>query len=195
MYRGLRKSISAVTFVIGSAKAGRDDSGRVDLPVRSNNLPDRQGEHNRAAPESMRRCGHGGAVDLAISSLYSRRAHPLCGSPRSNSEGEMTTFDKREEGFEKKFAHDEELKFKATARRNKLLGLWAAEKLGLAGPEAEAYAKEVVLADFEEGGNHDVFKKIRKDFDAKGVAQSDHQIRRTMDELLDQAIAQVKAAR
>ena len=103
----------------------------------------------------------------------------------------MTTFDKREEGFEKKFAHDEELRFKAMARRNKLLGMWAADKLGLAGDEAAAYAKEVVLADFEEAG--DVFRKIRNDFDAKGVAQSDHQIRRTMDELLDQAIAQVKA--
>jgi len=103
----------------------------------------------------------------------------------------MTTFDKREEGFEKKFAHDEQLKFKATARRNKLLGLWAAGKLGLAGAEAEAYAKDVVMADFEAGS--DVFSKIRKDFDAKGVAQSDHQIRRTMDELLAEAVAQIKA--
>ena len=105
----------------------------------------------------------------------------------------MTTFDKREEGFEKKFAHDEELKFKATARRNKLLGLWAAEKLGLTGPAAEAYAKEVVTADFDEPGDGDVFRKIRMDFDAKGVAQSDHQIRRTMDELMEKAIAQIKA--
>jgi len=105
----------------------------------------------------------------------------------------MTTFDKREEGFEKMFARDEELKFKATARRNKLLGLWAAEKLGLTGADAEAYAKEVVVADFAEAGGQDVFGKIRKDFDAKGVQQSDHQIRRTMDELLAQAVAQVKA--
>jgi hypothetical protein len=105
----------------------------------------------------------------------------------------MTTFDKREEGFEKQFAHDEELRFKATARRNKLLGHWAAEKLGLSGDDAAAYAKEVVMADFEEAGDHDVFKKIRKDFDAKGVAQSDHQIRRTMDELLQQAVAQIKS--
>ena len=104
----------------------------------------------------------------------------------------MTTFDKREEGFEKKFAHDEELRFKASARRNKLLGLWAAEKLGLSGPAAEAYAKEVVMADFEEAGDNDVFRKVRKDFDAKGVVQSDHQIRRTMDELMEQAIAQIK---
>ena len=106
----------------------------------------------------------------------------------------MTTFDKREEGFEKQFARDEELKFKAMARRNKLLGLWAAEKLGLSGAQAETYAKEVVLADFEEPGDHDAFRKIRKDFDAKGVAQSDHQIRRTMDELLARAVADIKAS-
>jgi len=106
----------------------------------------------------------------------------------------MTTFDKREEGFEKKFAHDEELKFKATARRNKLLGQWAAEKLGLTGADADAYAKEVVAADFEEAGDNDVFRKVRKDFDAKGVNQSDHQIRRTMQELMETAIAQIKAA-
>ena len=104
-----------------------------------------------------------------------------------------TTFDKREEGFEKKFAHDEELRFKANARRNKLLGLWAAEKLGLTGAAADAYAKEVVMADFEEAGDDDVFRKVRKDFDAKGVAQSDQDIRRTMDELMAQAIEQIKA--
>jgi len=106
----------------------------------------------------------------------------------------MTTFDKREEGFEKRFAVDEELKFKANARRNKLLGLWAAEKLGLSGAEAEAYAKAVVMADFEEAGDDDVFRKVRKDFDEKGVKESDHQIRRTMDELMAQAIAAIKAA-
>jgi hypothetical protein len=109
-------------------------------------------------------------------------------------EADMTTFDKREEGFEKKFAHDEELRFKAMARRNKLLGMWAAEKLGMSGADADAYAKEVVMADFEAPGDDDVFAKVRKDFDAKGVAQSDHQIRRTMDELLEQAIAQIRAA-
>jgi hypothetical protein len=105
----------------------------------------------------------------------------------------MTTFDKREEGFERKFAHDEETRFKAMARRNKLLGLWAAEKMGLSGTEAEAYAKTVVAADFEEAGDEDVFRKIRKDLDAKKVEQSDHQIRRTMDELMGTAIEQIKA--
>jgi hypothetical protein len=107
----------------------------------------------------------------------------------------MTTFDKREEGFEKQFAHDEELRFKANARRNKLLGLWAAAKLGMAGAEADAYAKEVVVADFEEAGDDDVFRKVRRDFDAKGVTESDHQIRRTMDELMAQAVVAIKAGK
>ncbi len=107
----------------------------------------------------------------------------------------MTTFDKREEGFEQQFAHDEELRFKATARRNKLLGLWAAEKLGLTGAAAENYAKSVVMVDFEEAGGHDVLRKIRRDFDAKGVAQSDHQISRTMTELMEKAVADIKAGR
>jgi len=105
----------------------------------------------------------------------------------------MTTFDKREEGFEKKFAHDEEQRFKANARRNRLLGLWAAEKMGLSGPAADAYAKEVVVADFEEAGDDDVLRKVSKDFKAKGVTQSDPQIRQTMDALMLQAIEQIKA--
>jgi hypothetical protein len=161
------------------------------------NLTDRPGEHNRGAFRF--RCG---AVDTPPPLIWSfsrdmqgeKRALTLRPGVRAAMRlFKMTTFDKREDGFEKKFAHDEELKFKAMARRNKLLGRWAAEKLGLAGDAAEAYAKEVVLADFEEAGDHDVFRKIRKDFDDKGVTQSDHQIRRTMDELLEQAIAQVRA--
>jgi len=102
----------------------------------------------------------------------------------------MTTFDKREEGFEKKFAHDEELRFKAMARRNKLLGLWAAEVLGKSGADAEAYAKEVVLADFEEPGDNDVLRKVTKDLQDKAI--DEQQIRAKMSELLDQAIDQVK---
>jgi hypothetical protein len=105
----------------------------------------------------------------------------------------MSTFDKRQEGFESKFAHDEDLKFRAMARRNKLLGLWAAEKLGMSGDEAEAYARSVVKADFEEPGDEDVFRKVRGDFDAKGVEQSDHQLRRTMDELLQKAVDQIQS--
>jgi hypothetical protein len=106
----------------------------------------------------------------------------------------MASMDDREKAFENKFAHDEELKFRAMARRNKMLGLWAAEKLGKTGEAAEAYAKDVINSDFEEAGDHDVFRKVRKDFDDAGVDQSDHQIRRTMDELLDQAIEQVRKA-
>jgi len=106
----------------------------------------------------------------------------------------MTTFDKREEGFEKQFAHDEELRFKATARRNRMLGVWAAERLGLSGVQADAYAKEVIMAALDNAGEGGVFQKIRRDFDDKGVAQSDHQIRRTMDELMARAIAEVKAS-
>lgn len=105
----------------------------------------------------------------------------------------MSSFDKREEGFEKKFAHDQELRFKATARRNKLLGLWAAEKLGKSGADAEAYAKTVIAADFEETGDEDVFRKVQGDFAAGGVSQSEHQIRRTMDELMAEAIKQIQA--
>jgi hypothetical protein len=105
----------------------------------------------------------------------------------------MESFERRKDGFERKFAHDEELKFKATARRNRLLGHWAAEKLGLSGADADAYAREVVKADFEAPGDDDVLRKIRKDFDAKSVALSDHQIRRTMDELLVTAAEQIQA--
>lgn len=103
----------------------------------------------------------------------------------------MTTFDKREEAFEAKFAHDEELRFKATARRNKLLGLWAADKLGMEGEEAELYAKEVVRSDFLEPGDEDVFRKIEADFKEHGVVQSEHQIRRTMVDLLSVAMDQI----
>jgi hypothetical protein len=104
----------------------------------------------------------------------------------------MTTFDKREEGFEKQFAHDEELKFKATARRDRLLGLWAAQQLGLTGTAADDYARSVVIADIE---THDAFAKVRKDFDAKGVKQSDEQIRRVMIELLARAVTEIKAGK
>lgn len=103
----------------------------------------------------------------------------------------MTTFDKREEGFEKKFALDEEQKFKAEARRNRLLGLWAAEKLGKAGDDAAAYAKEVVAADFEEAGDGDVLRKVAADLAGKGVTEAD--VRVKMDELAAVAAAQIKA--
>ena len=106
-----------------------------------------------------------------------------------------TTFDKREEGFEKQFAHDQELKFKAIARRNKMLGLWAAERLGLSGAEAENYARSIVLEELERGGSSAVIAKIRKDLEAKGIVQSEHQISRTITELTARAVADIKAGR
>jgi len=102
----------------------------------------------------------------------------------------MTTFDKREEGFEKQFPHDEDLRFKAMARRNKLLGLWAAGILGKNGNDAEAYAKEVVLADFEESGDNDVVRKVVTDLAGKGVGEQE--IRAQMATLLAQAVEAIK---
>jgi hypothetical protein len=104
----------------------------------------------------------------------------------------MTTFDKREEGFEKKFAHDEELKFKAMARRNKLLGLWAAAQLGKTGADADAYSKEVVAADFEEAGDDDVLRKVVADLGGKAT---DVEVRAMMTELLAEAVKQIQAGK
>jgi hypothetical protein len=115
--------------------------------------------------------------------------HPLSGKKAKA----MTTFDRREEAFENQFAHDEELRFKATARRNKMVGLWAAGKLGLSGAEADSYALAVVMLDLEH--KMDVAEKIKKDFEAKGVAQSEHQIARTMNDLMAQAVTDIKAGR
>ena len=103
----------------------------------------------------------------------------------------MTTFDQRQEGFEKKFALDEEQKFKAEARRNKLLGLWAAEQLGNSGDEAAAYSSDVVAADFEEAGDADVLRKVATDLAGKCVTEQ--QVRAKMDQLMGEAVAQVKA--
>nr|WP_250813468.1 DUF1476 domain-containing protein [Neorhizobium tomejilense] len=102
----------------------------------------------------------------------------------------MSGLSDREKAFENKFALDQELKFKALARRNKLAGLWAAGLLGKT--DADAYAKEVVVADFEEAGDEDVFRKLRGDLDAGGVAISDQDIRTKMVELLAQAIDQIE---
>lgn len=105
----------------------------------------------------------------------------------------MTTFDQRKEAFENKFAHDEEMRFRAHARRNRLLGVWAAGKLGMTGPSIDAYVQKIIevsLKDSDEG----VFQKVRTDFDTAGVEQSDHQIRRQMEEFLVQAMAEVEAA-
>ncbi len=100
-------------------------------------------------------------------------------------------FEDRKKGFENKWAHDEELRFKVFARRNKLLGLWAAEQMGLSGDEADAYARDVIQADFAKPGDDDVFEKIKADLSAKSLDISEHMIRRTMDELLETAKEQV----
>ena len=105
----------------------------------------------------------------------------------------MTTFDKREEGFEKKFALDEELKFKADARRNKLLGLWAATRLSLSGDAANTYARDVVAADFDRAGG--AAGKVAADLATGGVAVPETELRARMDELMAEAIAQVKAGK
>jgi hypothetical protein len=107
----------------------------------------------------------------------------------------MTTFDQRKDAYENKFAHDEELRFKATARRNKLLGLWAAEKLGKSGADAEAYAKSVVVADFEEAGDEDVLRKVKNDFALANVAAAETEIRQVMSELLIKAAEEIQAGR
>ena len=105
----------------------------------------------------------------------------------------MTSFDERKDKYEKKFAHDAELKFKAEARRNKLLGQWAAELLGISGAGIDAYVQSLIRADLAERGDEDVFRKLRADFDKAGVAQTDHQIRRHMDEFLVKAAEELQA--
>ncbi len=103
----------------------------------------------------------------------------------------MNTFDDRQKGYEAKFARDEETKFKINVRRNKLLGLWAAEQLGLAGDDAEAYAKQVVRADFDEPGEEDVFRKVWGDLQEKSLEVSEHRVRRQMSDLMAVATDQV----
>ncbi len=105
----------------------------------------------------------------------------------------MPQFDDREKAQEAKFARDGELRFKAEARRNKLLGLWAAEHMGLSDQHAKDYASEVVAADFAEAGEEDVFRKISTDLKAKGASVSDDMIRQKMAELAATARAQVAA--
>jgi hypothetical protein len=103
----------------------------------------------------------------------------------------MTTFSERESAFENKFKHDKELEFKVTSRRNKLLGLWAAQLLGIDGAEAETYAKSVVSADFEKPGDQDVIDKVMGDFKAKNVDMSEHRLRKMMDEFFAAAKKQI----
>ncbi len=103
----------------------------------------------------------------------------------------MTTFEDRERAFENKFAHDQEMRFKAEARRNRLLGLWAAERMGLSGAEAEDYAKAVIIADFEEAGDEDVFRKVSGDLAERGEPVPEAELRAKMRDLLAEAKAQL----
>ncbi|MSO70019.1 MAG: DUF1476 domain-containing protein [Alphaproteobacteria bacterium] len=105
----------------------------------------------------------------------------------------MTTFDKRQKDEETKYKRDEEFKFKINARRNKLLGLWAAEQMGIKGGDAEAYAKQVVASDFERPGDADVVEKVLKDLSDKGVPMDEHRLRKEMTRLLDVAREQLMA--
>jgi hypothetical protein len=107
----------------------------------------------------------------------------------------MTTFNEREDAFEKRYALDEELRFKATARRNKLLGLWAAERLGKSGADAEAYAKSIVLADFHEPGDGDVIRKVHQDLGAAGQILDEPSLRAKLGQLMAQAVEEIKAGR
>jgi len=104
----------------------------------------------------------------------------------------MSTFDDREKAFEAKFAHDEALTFKAHARRNRALGIWAAEKLGLNPEETDAYVRTLIEVDLEEAGSEDVYRRLKADFDAKNIDMSEHRLRRTMDELLADAVKSVR---
>jgi hypothetical protein len=106
----------------------------------------------------------------------------------------MSGFDDREKGFERKFAHDAELKFKAESRRNKMLAEWAGAKMGLSGEEIESYIKDVRRSDLEEAGDDDVFRKVRADFDAKGTAVSDDELRGAMREFLAKAVSEIEAS-
>jgi hypothetical protein len=117
------------------------------------------------------------------------------GTRKARLEKSMTTFDDREKSYEKRFALDEELKFRSEQRRNKLIGEWAAGKLGLTGPAVEDYIKTVRKADLASKGDEDVFVKIRQDFDAKAVAVPDAELRKAMADFLIKAIDQIEGER
>ncbi len=103
----------------------------------------------------------------------------------------MASFSDREKSFERKYEHDQELRFKVTARRNRLLGMWAAQELGLPAGEHDSYAKSVVMADFEKPGDSDVLEKVLGDFSAKGIAMTEHRLRKHMDDLMKAAREQL----
>lgn len=107
----------------------------------------------------------------------------------------MTTFDEREKAYEKKFAHDQDLKFKAESRRNKLMAEWAAAKLGITGAAVDDYVKAVRKADLAQKGDEDVVAKLRQDFDGKGIQVTDAEIRKLLSDYLAQAVSQIEGER
>ena len=132
-----------------------------------------------------------------------RRHHQQVKSPRSSSSGKVAatfykgvqmpgTFDEREKGYEAKWVHDQEMRFKVYSRRNRMLGSWAAAEAGLKGPDADDLVRDVIAAEFDKGGDDAVFARIRRVFDDHHVTQSDHMIRRKMTDLLDTARADIE---
>lgn len=133
------------------------------------------------------------SVALPKSSYRAKRAGARRAGRAVNKVDAMSEFESRQKGQEKKFEMEQDFEFKAGARRNRLIGLWAAGLMGLTGEETQAYAQGIVLADFQEAGDDDVLRKLRADLDAKGVKITDHQLRSRMAELLDEARAQIRA--
>jgi hypothetical protein len=125
---------------------------------------------------------------------YNQKSTPA-GQSGNEEEDAMTTFDKREQGFESKFAYDQELRFKAEARRNRAVAEWAGTKLGLVGEALEAYTREIRKADLVEKGDEDVFRKVKADFAAKGIALGDTEIRAFMSEAFAKAVSDLESAK
>jgi hypothetical protein len=128
--------------------------------------------------------------DLYKTGATFRRCGGFCFGDQETKRA-MTTFNEREKGFEQKYKHDQDLQFKVNARRNRLFGMWAAERMGLSGADADAYAKQVVQSDFEKPGDSDVLAKVAADLAGKGIAATDLELRKEMDRLLSVAKEQI----
>jgi hypothetical protein len=192
---GISVDRAAGRLNVRAAQQGRPCARYMALLHRKRNKPLRAAAFSRRSPALATPHPHSDWSVPARHPIWRRRVSQSRSSPARKGLYRMTTFDQRKDAFENKFAHDEELRFKATARRNKLLGLWAAEKLGKDGADADAYAKAVVVADFEEAGDDDVLRKVSGDFAAGGVSVGDDEIRRVMGELLIRAAEEIQAGR
>jgi hypothetical protein len=178
---------SRAVEVIGGAvaPAAKSRHARTEYPGEPQALREPE-THARARARTLWRAARTGA-SLPLATYTERDSKEVATA--------MTTFDNRRDAFENKFAHDETLRFKATARRNKMLGLWVAEQLGKTGAEADAYAKSVVAADFEEAGDGDVVRKVRVDLEAAGHSVPETTITSKMTELLSRAVAEIEGGR